>query len=85
MQTTLRNAPLGGSLMVDRDWAQVLGVDQFKGVRRVGNFYRIPRTQLLQLDAIPALEWTAQDDQAVAAMLAESDRQHGSEPCLNCA
>lgn len=83
MRTTFKTH-LGGTVAVDRNWAQALGVDQLNGVRRVGNFYHIPRTQLMRLNGVPALKWTAQDDRAVAAMLAESDQQHSSEPCLDC-
>lgn len=78
-----RNA-LGGNVTVDRSWAQALGADKLDGARRVGNFYSIPRAQWMRLDTIPSLKWTAQDDRAVAAMLAESDSQHGPEPCLDC-
>lgn len=36
------------TVMVDRAWAQSLGLNQISGARRVGNFYRLPRTAYLK-------------------------------------
>lgn len=86
MRTNTRNtASLGGLVTVDRNWAQALGVDRLNGVRRVGHFYQIPRAQLNRLNgAEPSLEWTAQDDRAAAALLAEAAAERAPEPCADC-
>ena len=66
--------------MVDRAWGRTLGVDQAKGARRVGNFYKVPRVEYLKLveaqaklnpEDSPCFDWTASDDQAVAELIAE--------------
>lgn len=86
MRTNTSNtASLGGLVTVDRNWAQALGVDRLNGVRRVGNFYQIPRAQLKRLNgAVPSPQWTAQDDRAVAALLAETAAERAPDPCVDC-
>jgi hypothetical protein len=68
---------LGASVVVDRAWAQTLGMPGARGAQRVGNFYRVPRTEYLRLlktqadrEISPCLRSTASDDQAAAAVAA---------------
>ncbi len=67
---------IGAPVMVDRAWAQTLGIPGAKGARRVGNFYRVPRAEYLRLvktqadpETSPCFSWTESDDQAVAEFL----------------
>jgi hypothetical protein len=77
-------------ITVDRAWAQELGVAQARGVRRTGNFYKVPRQQYLRLveasqfraAAEPCLEWQASDDQAVADLIAGSLKAGVTPPCF---
>ena len=78
---------LEGPVMVDRAWGRTLGAHQAKGARRVGNFYRLPRSEYMSLVRAQAklnpedslcFDWTANDDEAVSALLA-SVRQES--PC----
>jgi hypothetical protein len=76
---------LGVPVMVDRAWAQSLGVPGSKGARRVGNFYRVPRAEYLRLvkaqadpETSPCFTWTESDDRAVAELL---DRTREDAPC----
>lgn len=41
-------SPRSSTVMVDKAWAQSLGLNQLNGVRRVGNFYRLPRVAYLR-------------------------------------
>lgn len=41
-------SPRSSTVMVDRAWAQSLGLNQVSGARRVGNFYRLPRVAYLR-------------------------------------
>lgn len=36
------------TVLVDRAWAQNLGLNQISGAQRVGNFYRLPRNAYLR-------------------------------------
>lgn len=48
METSTYLSPRNSTVMVDRAWAQNLGLSQARGARRVGNFYRLPRVQYLK-------------------------------------
>jgi len=48
MTTTTYLSPRSSTVMVDRAWAQSLGLNQVAGARRVGNFYRLPRVAYLR-------------------------------------
>jgi hypothetical protein len=76
---------LSAPVMVDRAWAQSLGIPGAKGARRVGDFYRVPRAEYLRLmkaqadpETSPCFRWTEGDDRALAEFL-ESDLQDA--PC----
>lgn len=47
-RTSTYLSPRSSTVMVDRAWAQSLGLNQVAGARRVGNFYRLPRVAYLR-------------------------------------
>lgn len=57
MSTTYLS-PRSSTVMVDRTWAQTLGLNEIDSARRAGNFYRLPRVAYLralqQLRDLPA-------------------------------
>ncbi len=48
MDNTTYLSPRSSTVMVDRAWAQTLGISGINGARRVGNFYRLPRVAYLR-------------------------------------
>lgn len=48
MDITAYLSPRSSTVMVDRTWAQALGLNGLNGARRVGNFYRLPRVAYLR-------------------------------------
>lgn len=48
MDSTTYLSPRSSTVMVDRAWAQTLGLNELSGARRVGNFYRLPRMAYLR-------------------------------------
>lgn len=48
MDSTTYLSPRSSTVMVDRAWAQTLGLNGLSGARRVGNFYRLPRVAYLR-------------------------------------
>lgn len=47
MSTTYLS-PRSSTVMVDRAWAQTLGLNKIDSARRAGNFYRLPRVAYLR-------------------------------------
>jgi hypothetical protein len=45
------SASLSAYVIVDRPWAQALGVPGLRGAQRVGKFYRLPRAEYRMLVA----------------------------------
>ena len=89
----------GGTVLVDRAWAREIGASQARGARRVGNFYRLPRSQYVRLldgastgarsyqVANDQLRWTRSDDVAVAELLEEAAQQAETSrdsECVGC-
>jgi hypothetical protein len=48
MDSTTYLSHRSSTVMVDRAWAQTLGLNGLSGARRVGNFYRLPRVTYLR-------------------------------------
>jgi hypothetical protein len=48
MASTTYLSPRNSTVMVDREWAQALGLNGLGSARRVGNFYRLPRVAYLR-------------------------------------
>lgn len=48
MDNTTYLSPRSSTVMVDRAWAQTLGLNGLNGARRVGSFYRLPRVAYLR-------------------------------------
>ncbi len=48
MDNTTYLSPRSSTVMVDRAWAQTLGLNGLNSARRVGNFYRLPRVAYLR-------------------------------------
>jgi hypothetical protein len=45
---------LSGSVMVDRNWGGTIGASHARGAQRVGNFYRLPKSEYVRLMAASA-------------------------------
>ena len=79
---------LSAPVVVDRHWAQTLGLHNVRGARRVGSFYQLPRSQYLKVVAahsdaeiVDGLKWTDSDDRAVAELLETAESE---APCIEC-
>lgn len=85
MSTTYLS-PRSSTVMVDRAWAQSLGLNEIGSARRVGNFYRLPRVAYLR--ALQQMRETAFDSAGVQAG-GNPDREVGGRrtlaPCLGAA
>ena len=76
MSTTYLS-PRSSTVMVDRAWAQSLGLNEIGSARRVGNFYRLPRVAYLR-----ALQQsrTAFDSRACRPAATRTGRPADGEP-----
>lgn len=45
---------LSGSVLVDRSWGGTIGATRARGAERVGDFYRLPRSEYTRLMAAAA-------------------------------
>lgn len=82
MDNTTYLSPRSSTVMVDRAWAQTLGLNGLNGARRVGNFYRLPRVAYLR-----ALQ-TMRDQSAESQVFEIPSVAAGSRslsPCLGAA
>ena len=90
---------LEGTVLVDRAWAREIGASGARGARRVGNFYRLPRSQYVRLldgastgarsyqVANDQMRWTRSDDVAVAELLEDAalrTEQAQDSECVGC-
>jgi hypothetical protein len=87
MDNTTYLSPRSSTVMVDRAWAQTLGLNGLNGARRVGNFYRLPRVAYLRALRDQSAESRAFE---VPAMVAASEpvpvaSGRSLSPCLGAA